>query len=187
MPALTHLAPIRAAALAAVAATAPLAAAAQNDAAPQDPAAAADQIRAQSHEALQQTLLELLALRQVAHQAHWNVIGPEFYQLHEFYEELYTGLDAPIDTLGARLRSLGFPVDARPSSVAGTVTFRDPGEAGAETTLTGVVGPYRQVSASLYDRIEATGDDLPTQDLLIGISRMIDKHLWMIRAHLGGS
>ena len=45
------------------------------------------EIRDTSNEALQQTLYELYALQLAAHQEHW-VVGEEFHQLHEFYEEL---------------------------------------------------------------------------------------------------
>lgn len=109
--------------------------------------------------------------------------------MHEFYGELYAALDAPIDDLGARMRSLGGPVDFRPSTQAerDALDEMDVAEMDGAATYTFLLGNYADVSARLYERIEAVGDDRPTQDLLIGLVFEIDKDLWMLRAHAGGT
>src|SRR5207247_6510243 len=38
---------------------------------------------------------------------HWNVIGPRFSQLHEFFEEQYEILDEIADEVAERARQLG--------------------------------------------------------------------------------
>src|SRR5579884_3410287 len=38
---------------------------------------------------------------------HWNVIGPRFSQLHEFFEEQYEALDEMVDEIEERARQLG--------------------------------------------------------------------------------
>ena len=40
-------------------------------------------------------------------QAHWNVKGAEFYQLHELYDELAEGLLEHVDTIAERATALG--------------------------------------------------------------------------------
>ena len=40
------------------------------------------------------------------------------------------------------------------------------------------------MSAQLYEGIEATPDDLVTQDLLIAFAHGIDQQYWQLRAHL---
>ena len=176
-------------ALAVALAPAPLVAVAQQQPAadaPSRPLPLTEEIRATSTQALQETIYDLYALQLAAHQAHWNVVGEEFYQLHEFYEELYTSLDGPIDDVGARLRSLGAPADARPGEIAErtSVQPREPAPGGLEETAGSLLEDWSGVSASLYDRVEATSEDMPTQDLLIGITRMIDQQTWMLGAHL---
>jgi starvation-inducible DNA-binding protein len=135
--------------------------------------------------ALQSTLYELLALRQHVHQMHWNVVGEEFRQLHEFYEDLYRSLDEPIDRLGARLRAVGVPADARPSQVVAGAGLSPPptGLAPGELANGALLTNYVTVSERLEERVGAFEDDLMTQDLLIGIGRMIQKQAWMLRAH----
>ena len=159
---------------------------AQAQDAPSRPLPLTEEIRATSNEALQQTLYDLYALQLSAHQEHWNVVGEEFYQLHEFYEELYTSLDPFIDDVGARLRSLGAPADARPAEIASgsEVEIREPVPGDLEATVDALLDGFATVQASLYDRIEATGDDLVTQDLLINIAFDIDMRTWMLAAHL---
>jgi starvation-inducible DNA-binding protein len=39
---------------------------------------------------------------------HWNVTGPEFYQFHEFFGEIYEDFETSIDPLAENLRKLGY-------------------------------------------------------------------------------
>ena len=185
------------AALAAAPLTLPLPAAAQQQAQDQQaeatpaqdasrPLPLSQEIRDTSTQALQETLYDLYALQLAAHQEHWNVVGEEFYQLHEFYEELYTSLDPFIDDVGARLRSLGAPADARPAEIGErtSVQPREPAPGDLEATVSALLDGFASVQSSLYDRIEATSEDLPTQDLLINIAFDIDMRTWMLAAHL---
>lgn len=146
-------------------------------------------VREVSVTALQETLYELAALQHNAHQMHWNVVGSDFYQLHEFYEGLYQGLDGYIDMTGARIRALGAPVaytlDA--SAEGDEIEPAEAAELDGPATYTFLLDNYAAASARLYERIAATNDDLATNDLLIGIVRAIDKDLWMLRAHTGGT
>ncbi|HSF54133.1 MAG TPA: DNA starvation/stationary phase protection protein [Algoriphagus sp.] len=61
-------------------------------------------------------LNELLANYQVYYQNlrnfHWNVSGPNFFELHAKFEELYTVANTGIDTVAERILTLG----ARPYS-----------------------------------------------------------------------
>ena len=54
---------------------------------------------------------------------HWNVVGPQFTELHEFFEEQYNELNLIIDDVAERTRALG-------SNALGTVAefsfFIDP-------------------------------------------------------------
>ena len=41
---------------------------------------------------------------------HWNIMGVEFYQLHELYEEIYDDLYEHVDIIAEAIRSMGnFP------------------------------------------------------------------------------
>ncbi|BDD04176.1 Dps family protein [Aureibacter tunicatorum] len=60
---------------------------------------------------LTQSLNDLLANYQLYYQNlrsfHWNVVGPEFFELHEKFEELYNSANEAIDELAERVLTLG--------------------------------------------------------------------------------
>ena len=49
-----------------------------------------------------------VALKYLAQGYHWNVRGPEFYQFHEFFGDIYEDIDSSIDPLAENIRKLGF-------------------------------------------------------------------------------
>ena len=144
------------------------------------------QTRALSTDALQATLYEVVSLSHADHQAHWNVVGQNFYSLHDMLGEFYKALDPYIDMLGARLVILGEPADIAPGRVAQGDGL-DPMPEGYLNDYD--VPPllserYYEVTTRLQDRILETGEagDLETQDLFIGLGRTLERHLWMLRA-----
>src|SRR6266478_3255125 len=40
---------------------------------------------------------------------HWNVVGPQFNDLHKFFEAQYEELDGFVDEVAERIRQLGAP------------------------------------------------------------------------------
>lgn len=173
--------------LAAVLTLAPAPLLAQQDAAPLPLTSA--ELRQASVEALQATLYDLIALRAAAHQMHWNVVGIDFHQLHEFYEALYASLNGFIDDTGARIRALGAAVNGLPAAVAENSVISAPAveEIGGEESARLLLADYARVADALRERIGAVGDDLVTQDHLIAVTAEVEKDLWMLRAHLSGS
>ncbi len=49
-----------------------------------------------------------VALKYLAQGYHWNVRGPEFYQFHEFFGDIYEDINSSIDPLAENIRKLGF-------------------------------------------------------------------------------
>lgn len=47
----------------------------------------------------------------VAHMAHWNVRGPNFYETHLLFDRVYGSIDGLMDGLVERLRACGFNPD----------------------------------------------------------------------------
>src|ERR1700730_7969380 len=44
---------------------------------------------------------------------HWNVVGPQFNDLHKFFEGQYEALDDFVDEVAERIRQLGAPSRGR--------------------------------------------------------------------------
>lgn len=52
-------------------------------------------------------LASTFAMYLKAHNFHWNVEGPEFPQLHEFFGNLYEDLFGAVDTIAEHIRAMG--------------------------------------------------------------------------------
>ncbi|MBB4658349.1 Dps family protein [Parvularcula dongshanensis] len=143
-----------------------------------------EDVRDTSNKALQDTLYELIALKHDTHQAHWNVEGPLFYSLHDLLGETYQGLSPLIDTVAERKRALGAPADGRNGAVAdgANLPVMEGGPIQDHQVLAFLTQEYGTVSQRVEARIEATSDDPTTQDILIDVTREIEKRLWMLRA-----
>ena len=142
--------------------------------------------RENSTQVLQGILYDLASLQSNVHQAHWNIEGIEYIQLHEFYQDLYETLFKFIDEAAERKLQLGVPADNRPEGIVKSARIKsiETGFIGDEESLRILVNDYSTMSAELYDGIEATDGDLVTQDLLIAFAHMVDQHYWQLRAHL---
>jgi starvation-inducible DNA-binding protein len=120
---------------------------------------------------------------------HWNVVGPHFAELHEFFQEQYEALDAVIDEVAERSRTLG-------GWSIGTLTeFRDlarlkehPGEyPPAPEMIASLLADHEAIVRTLRDDLEAALDrhrDAGTSDFLTGLMERHEKMAWMLRAHL---
>lgn len=144
------------------------------------------EIRATSNEAPQDTPDDLIALEHAVHQEHWNAAGREIYQLHAMLGEVYAETEPHIDMVAERRLALGAQAGGRPSAVAaGTVTAERAAEPGDLETSRGYPrDQYEAVQGALCDRIEATGDDAVTQNLLIAVRAAAEQQASQIGAHL---
>jgi starvation-inducible DNA-binding protein len=57
---------------------------------------------------LAHTLSDVVTAKFLAHGYHWNVMGPDFSQLHEFYSNIYEDLDDSIDPIAENILKLGY-------------------------------------------------------------------------------
>lgn len=131
---------------------------------------------------LNQLLSDIVVLGQMTHSAHWNVVGPSFYEFHLFFETLYNDLQDPIDEIAERIRALhSHPI----STLAGFVKKSQLEEIDADTTdpkklLSLLETAYTTLSTMLAEYIALEEEDTVTQDMYVGYKNTIDKRLWMI-------
>jgi starvation-inducible DNA-binding protein len=121
-------------------------------------------------------------------QAHWNVKGKDFIQLHELYDEVAEGVLPFVDEIAERATALG-GLALGTARMAASATSLDeyPTDAVAgKDTIQVVADRLAAYGASARAAIdEATElEDMDTADLFTEISRAIDKHLWFVEAHL---
>src|SRR6056297_1933959 len=58
-------------------------------------------------EGLKRLLADSYTLYLQTHNFHWNVMGPQFRELHLMFEEHYTELATAVDEIAERIRTLG--------------------------------------------------------------------------------
>jgi len=137
---------------------------------------------------LQARLVDAIDLAAQLKQAHWNVRGKDFMQLHELFDSVHTIAEDFVDTIAERIAALGGIADGRVQTVAATSRLYEyPLEArGGEAHLKAVAGSLAEFGKLVRAGIDAAAaaGDQDTADLFTGISRETDKQLWFIEAHL---
>ncbi|MFD7159080.1 Dps family protein [Kribbella sp. NPDC059898] len=134
---------------------------------------------------LQTVLVDLIALHLQAKQAHWNVVGHNFRDLHLQLDEIVGTAREASDTIAERMRALGAPADGRAPTVAGTSSLHPlpAGELLTSDVVDLVTGSLRDVVATIrtvHDEVDA--DDPSTSDLLHAIIDGLEKQAWMLSA-----
>jgi len=137
---------------------------------------------------LNQQLADTFDLYGQTKQAHWNVKGAQFFQLHELFDKLAADTLVYVDDIAERVTTLGGTAlgTARMSSAASRLPEYPPTVYGSQESAKALVERYAALAASTRAAIDASGNlgDADTADLFTGISRGLDKSLWFLEAHL---
>ena len=137
---------------------------------------------------LNERLADLIDLQRQAKQAHWNVRGPNFIALHRLFDEIAEQLDEQIDDVAERTTALGGVAECTLAIVCKRTHLAPysleitsgSDHLDALSTSVAIVGCSMRLA---LDRVTELAD-ADTADLLTGVSRALDKHLWTLDAHL---
>ncbi|MFW6226743.1 MAG: Dps family protein [Bacteroidota bacterium] len=118
---------------------------------------------------------------------HWNVKGPEFFELHEKFEEQYETAKANIDEIAERIRVFG---KAPMSTLAEYLSVAEINE--VDTNLTAiemvreVLDDYQLLLSFMKDVLEVADQagDAGTDDMINSFIKPIEKSHWMFMAWL---
>ena len=135
---------------------------------------------------LNRDLATLTDLAAAYKQAHWNVLGPGFAELHRLFDEFADETRAYVDLVAERAVALGG---------AARGTLQAAVECSALTPFPVDERDERRLLQELSRRVERTAEDLReairssteepvTQDLYIEIARGIEKQRWILLAQL---
>jgi starvation-inducible DNA-binding protein len=135
--------------------------------------------------ALQQIVVDLVELHLQGKQAHWNVVGHNFRDLHLQLDQIVDDAREAADTIAERMRALAVFPDGRSDTVAATTTLPPfpEGEQSVSTVVDLVTVRLRtavDTVRTLHDGVDA--EDPSTADLLHGIIDDLEKHAWMVSA-----
>ncbi len=123
-------------------------------------------------------------------QAHWNVKGPDFIQLHELYDELAEQLLGHVDMIAERATALG-GIAAGTVRMSARASRLEEYAGGPVDSLESVrllaerYAGLAQTTREAIDQAEEAGD-MATSDMFIDVTRDLDKSLWFLEAHLQG-
>lgn len=145
-------------------------------------------VRSQVADILNQSLAATLDLKTQTKQAHWNVKGMDFYQLHQLFDEMATELEEYVDLVAERITALGgTAMGTARIAAADSILPEYPYDiVTGEEHVTALAERYAAYAKHLREAIDQTDNlgDADTADLYTEISRTIDMRLWFLEAHL---
>jgi starvation-inducible DNA-binding protein len=122
------------------------------------------------------------------HVAHWNVEGPDFFQLHAAFQTQYEELFTAIDEIAERVRALGSYAEGGLERLArlSDLTPMPAGRLPAKDFVAHLIDGHEKVvaQAKAVETAAAEADDLETQDLAIKRRQTHQKTLWMLNSFL---
>lgn len=132
---------------------------------------------------LQQLHVDLIDLHLQGKQAHWNVVGKNFRDLHLQLDEVVTDARVFSDTVAERMRAIYVTPDGRAATVAAHTSLADfpPDEVDtAETVdlITAAIYATAATARRIHDSVDA--EDPTTADILHEILERLEQLAWMI-------
>jgi starvation-inducible DNA-binding protein len=134
---------------------------------------------------MQAVLTDLIELHIQGKQAHWNIVGTNFRDLHLQLDEIVDAARAFADDIAERMRALHALPDGRSSTVskstslaefpAGLINTKDAIDK-IVAALEAAVGTMRKV----HDEVDE--EDPTTADLLHAFIAKFEQYAWMVNA-----
>ncbi|MGG6830792.1 UNVERIFIED_CONTAM: DNA starvation/stationary phase protection protein [Staphylococcus haemolyticus] len=121
------------------------------------------------------------------HNFHWYVKGPNFFSLHEKFEELYNETSQYVDDLAERILAIGGnPVGTLKESLEISIVDEAGKNYSAEQMVEAFSNDLTHISEQLVKSIEVAGEagDDVSEDMFIGMKNSVDKHNWMFKSYL---
>jgi len=133
-------------------------------------------------------LADAIDMKTQAKQAHWNVKGMHFFQLHELFDSIASHLDDQADLLAERATALGGTALGTARLVAATsgIGEYDLNAVAGEQHVRALAKGLAQLANAARSAIDFCSErgDQGTADVFTEIVRAADKDLWFLEAHL---
>lgn len=134
---------------------------------------------------LQCVLVDLIELHLQGKQAHWNVVGTNFRDLHLQLDELVDFARESSDIIAERMRALDLAPDGRSDTVAASTTLPEfPAYEHSTTEVVDLITArtYAAVETirSVHDQVD--DEDASTADLLHQLIDGLEKQAWLIKS-----
>jgi len=121
--------------------------------------------------------------------AHWCVTGPDFHNMHLFFEGQYNQLEEIVDEVAERIRTLGhFPPASLKEFLELThLTEQSRGGNKSADFINELLADHESILIHLRENIDGYANrlhDAGTSDYITGLMETHEKMAWMLRAHL---
>ena len=134
---------------------------------------------------LQRVHVDLIELHLQGKQAHWNVVGKNFRDLHLQLDEIVEDVREFSDVIAERLRALHAVPDGRAATVAAETSLPafPNGEVDTAETVDLIVARLDATVATLRDVHDDVDEEDPTTaDILHAIIAKLEQYAWMVGA-----
>ncbi len=136
-------------------------------------------------DSLQSVLVDLIELASQGKQAHWNLVGPNFRDLHLQLDEVIDATRLFADAIAERMRALHATPDGRSSIVAKATTLEQfPGGEVLTITTADLITTRLETAVATCRRVhDAVDEEDPTSsDMLHDVIQKLEQFAWMISA-----
>lgn len=135
--------------------------------------------------ALQANLEDYLVLGLQTKNAHWNIVGPRFLEIHEFLDDVYASAQTFADETAERIRALKSTANGNLD-----VLVADPllppmptGEIFDADVVSLILHRLELIVEAVRTRLDKIEDkDVVTADLIHAQLLALEKHAWMLRS-----
>ncbi len=146
-------------------------------------------VRLEMTEQLNQLLSDSMTLRDLYKKAHWQVIGPTFYQLHLLHDKHYGEQVEIVDAIAERIQLLGGVAIAMAPDVAETTQIERPprGREEVPVVLSRLLDAHQIIireCRQIADKADKIGDH-GTNDMVVSdVLRTNELQAWFVSEHL---
>lgn len=136
---------------------------------------------------LQAVLVDVIELASQGKQAHWNVVGSNFRDLHLQLDEIVASARDLSDVIAERMRALEVLPDGRSETVTKTTTLPAFPADQVDTKevvalMTERLQAVADTARGVHDPIDA--EDPTTADILHTVIQSVEQYAWMVSAEI---
>ncbi|MFO1257101.1 MAG: DNA starvation/stationary phase protection protein [Gammaproteobacteria bacterium] len=132
---------------------------------------------------LKKLLADTFTLYVKALNYHWNVKGPMFLTLHEFFESQYTALNSAIDGIAERIRQLDSYTPASLADFKSTTSVEETtAQLKSNQMIESMIQSHEALTETCHKALKAASQDEVTADLVVERLAFHEKSIWMLKS-----
>ncbi|MFL5731513.1 MAG: Dps family protein [Cytophagaceae bacterium] len=148
-----------------------------------------EQHLAEISQILSHLLADEFVLYTKTRKAHWNLEGPDFHSMHQWFESQYNELAEIVDKIAERIRMLGHyaPATLQQFLELTHLTEQTRAKNDSQGFIKELLNDHETITIHIrtqMNRLSEPLKDTGTSDYLTGLTEYHEKTAWMLRSHL---